>query len=206
MSLFWLYFHVIWQSIFKLHTSCVQNRLSVSRHLLGAGLRDIESRWSMGKGPLAVHFAADEVKQIIRALFQNTDHRAALSWKLFSRNLFLCRKWNWIQQLYQHIWPFGQLQCDFYSVKSIIGIRWCIFINFCRRRVNSQPSWMALEAARDHPTWRLPVSLLRCQLWTRWTSWCYQNHWSQCCFNGLNRWPHPRGSSHPLCARRSSSS
>ena len=153
IPLFWLYFHAIWQSIFQLHTSCVQNRLSVSRrsvsrgwptvwfeelrHLLGAGLRDIESRWSMGKGPLAVHFAADEVKQIIRALFQNTDHRAALSWKLFSRNLFLCRKWNWIQQLYQHIWPFGQLQCDFYSVKSIIGIRWCIFIHFCRRRVNS---------------------------------------------------------------------
>ena len=52
-------------------------RFEELRHLLGAGLRDIESRWSMGKGPLAVHFAADEVKQLIRALFQNTDHRAA---------------------------------------------------------------------------------------------------------------------------------
>ena len=52
-------------------------RFEELRHLLGAGLRDIESRWSMGKGPLAVHFAADELKQLIRALFQNTDHRAA---------------------------------------------------------------------------------------------------------------------------------
>lgn len=47
------------------------------RNLLGAGLRDIEGRWSSGKGPLALHFAADEVKQMIRALFQNTDFRAA---------------------------------------------------------------------------------------------------------------------------------
>ena len=41
-------------------------RFEEQRHLLGAGLRDIESRWSMGKGPLAVHFAADEVKQLVR--------------------------------------------------------------------------------------------------------------------------------------------
>ncbi|XP_057365383.1 centromere/kinetochore protein zw10 homolog [Daphnia carinata] len=53
------------------------SRFEELKHLLGAGLRDIEGRWSSGKGPLAVHFAADEVKQMIRALFQNTDHRAA---------------------------------------------------------------------------------------------------------------------------------
>lgn len=52
-------------------------RFEELKHLLGAGLRDIEGRWSGGKGPLAVHFGADEVKQLIRALFQNTDHRAA---------------------------------------------------------------------------------------------------------------------------------
>jgi len=48
------------------------------RLLLGAAhLRDVEDRWSSSKGPLAAHFTADEVKQMIRALFQNTDHRAA---------------------------------------------------------------------------------------------------------------------------------
>lgn len=52
-------------------------RFQELRHLLGAGLKDIEDRWTSGKGPLAHHFAADEVKQMIRALFQNTDHRAA---------------------------------------------------------------------------------------------------------------------------------
>lgn len=47
------------------------------RLLLGGGLRDIEDRWSSSKGPLAAHFTTDEVKQMIRALFQNTDQRAA---------------------------------------------------------------------------------------------------------------------------------
>ena len=53
MPLFWLYFHTIWQSIFKLHTSCVQNRLSVSRHLLGAGLRTLRvaGRWAKVRWP-----------------------------------------------------------------------------------------------------------------------------------------------------------
>ena len=45
-------------------------RFEELRHLLGAGLRDIESRWSMGKGPSAVLFATDEVKQLIRAFFK----------------------------------------------------------------------------------------------------------------------------------------
>ena len=53
------------------------SRFGELRHLLSANLRDIEDRWSSGKGPLATHFTADEVKQMIRALFQNTDHRAA---------------------------------------------------------------------------------------------------------------------------------
>lgn len=52
-------------------------RFGELRHLLSANLRDIEDRWASGKGPLATHFTADEVKQMIRALFQNTDHRAA---------------------------------------------------------------------------------------------------------------------------------
>ena len=53
-------------------------RFQELQHLLGASLKDIEDRWASGRGPLAAHFAADEVKQMIRALFQNTDHRAAI--------------------------------------------------------------------------------------------------------------------------------
>ncbi|XP_069704525.1 centromere/kinetochore protein zw10 homolog [Periplaneta americana] len=46
--------------------------------ILGASLRDIDDRWSDGKGPLAHEFSADEVKQLIRALFQNTERRSAI--------------------------------------------------------------------------------------------------------------------------------
>lgn len=46
--------------------------------LLEAKLADIESRWADGKGPLAVEFKPQELKNIIRALFQNTNRRAAL--------------------------------------------------------------------------------------------------------------------------------
>lgn len=34
-------------------------------------------RWADGKGPLAAEFSAAEVKSLIRALFQNTERRAA---------------------------------------------------------------------------------------------------------------------------------
>ncbi|KAK8726414.1 hypothetical protein OTU49_010253 [Cherax quadricarinatus] len=44
--------------------------------ILGASLRDILDRWAEGKGPLANEFTPDEAKQLIRALFQNTDRRA----------------------------------------------------------------------------------------------------------------------------------
>ena len=45
--------------------------------ILNASLREIEDRWSEGKGPLAIDFSVEEVKKLIRALFQNTDRRAA---------------------------------------------------------------------------------------------------------------------------------
>ena len=45
--------------------------------ILNASLREIEDRWAGGKGPLAIEFSVDEVKKLIRALFQNTDRRAA---------------------------------------------------------------------------------------------------------------------------------
>jgi len=54
------------------------NRLSELRLVLDAGLRDIAERWADGKGALAAEFSANEVKQLIRALFQNTDRRAAI--------------------------------------------------------------------------------------------------------------------------------
>lgn len=45
--------------------------------ILEASLQDIVDRWADGKGPLAHEFTAQEVKGLIRALFQNTDRRAA---------------------------------------------------------------------------------------------------------------------------------
>lgn len=46
--------------------------------LLNSSLSDINDRWASGKGPLAVEFKPDEVKGLIRALFQNTERRAAV--------------------------------------------------------------------------------------------------------------------------------
>jgi len=52
-------------------------RLAEVKFLLKARMHDIVDRWADGKGPLAAEFKATEVKQLIRALFQNTDKRAA---------------------------------------------------------------------------------------------------------------------------------
>ncbi|KAM0735806.1 Centromere/kinetochore protein zw10-like protein [Formica fusca] len=46
--------------------------------ILGASLKEIEVRWGNGKGLLAQEFTAAQVKQLIRALFQNTDRRSNL--------------------------------------------------------------------------------------------------------------------------------
>ncbi|XP_076628616.1 zeste-white 10 kinetochore protein isoform X1 [Colletes latitarsis] len=46
--------------------------------VLGASLKEIEIRWGGGKGPLAREFTASQVKQLIRALFQNTERRSNL--------------------------------------------------------------------------------------------------------------------------------
>ncbi|CAG9857950.1 unnamed protein product [Phyllotreta striolata] len=50
--------------------------------VLGAGLKDIDDRWADRKGPLGVHFEPVELKGLVRALFQNTDRRAALLAKI----------------------------------------------------------------------------------------------------------------------------
>ena len=46
--------------------------------MLNASLREIEERWAGGKGPLATEFSVEEMKQLIRALFQNTERRAMI--------------------------------------------------------------------------------------------------------------------------------
>ncbi|KAM4652514.1 centromere/kinetochore protein zw10 homolog [Discoglossus pictus] len=45
--------------------------------ILQASLQEIVDRWADGKGPLAAEFSTNEVKSLIRALFQNTERRAA---------------------------------------------------------------------------------------------------------------------------------
>ncbi|XP_039743871.1 centromere/kinetochore protein zw10 homolog [Pteropus medius] len=45
--------------------------------VLQASLQEIGDRWADGKGPLAAAFSSSEVKALIRALFQNTERRAA---------------------------------------------------------------------------------------------------------------------------------
>ncbi|NWU77953.1 ZW10 protein, partial [Onychorhynchus coronatus] len=45
--------------------------------ILQANLQEIVDQWADGKGPLAAEFSAAEVKSLIRALFQNTERRAA---------------------------------------------------------------------------------------------------------------------------------
>lgn len=50
--------------------------------VLSNRLVDINDRWANGKGPLGLYFKAYEVKKLIRALFQNTDMRAAVLAKI----------------------------------------------------------------------------------------------------------------------------
>lgn len=46
--------------------------------LLNASLLQIAEQWSEGKGPLTICYKADELKHLIRALFQNSDRRATV--------------------------------------------------------------------------------------------------------------------------------
>ncbi|KAK0089817.1 hypothetical protein PV325_005124 [Microctonus aethiopoides] len=46
--------------------------------ILEASLKEIEDRWAGGKGPLAREFTSSQIKQLIRALFQNTERRSML--------------------------------------------------------------------------------------------------------------------------------
>lgn len=51
-------------------------KLKQMKMILGASLIEITDQWSERKGPLAINYKADEIKHLIRALFQNTDYRA----------------------------------------------------------------------------------------------------------------------------------
>lgn len=50
--------------------------------VLRANLQEIVDRWADGKGPLALEFSSLEVKNLIRALFQNTERRAVALTKI----------------------------------------------------------------------------------------------------------------------------
>uniref|UniRef100_A0A8C9Z7J9 Zw10 kinetochore protein n=1 Tax=Sander lucioperca TaxID=283035 RepID=A0A8C9Z7J9_SANLU len=50
--------------------------------VLRASLQEIVDRWADGKGPLALEFSSSEVKNLIRALFQNTERRAVALTKI----------------------------------------------------------------------------------------------------------------------------
>lgn len=54
------------------------HRLNELNFVLGASLIGITDRWADGKGVLALYFKTAEMRQLIRALFQNTDKRAAV--------------------------------------------------------------------------------------------------------------------------------
>uniref|UniRef100_A0A1E1WK00 Centromere/kinetochore protein zw10 homolog n=1 Tax=Pectinophora gossypiella TaxID=13191 RepID=A0A1E1WK00_PECGO len=50
--------------------------------VLGGSLKDIEAHWADGSGPLAIHFRTEELRNLIKALFQNTQFRANLLSKI----------------------------------------------------------------------------------------------------------------------------
>ncbi|CAL8080702.1 unnamed protein product [Orchesella dallaii] len=52
-------------------------RFKLLSFVLTASMKEIESKWVGGCGPLAIEYSAEEVRRLVRALFQNTDRRAA---------------------------------------------------------------------------------------------------------------------------------
>ena len=58
------------------------HKLLEMRFVLKANLQEISDRWEDGDGPLTLAFSPDQLKHMIRALFQNTERRAALLSKI----------------------------------------------------------------------------------------------------------------------------
>uniref|UniRef100_A0A6B2E6P0 Centromere/kinetochore protein zw10 n=1 Tax=Phlebotomus kandelakii TaxID=1109342 RepID=A0A6B2E6P0_9DIPT len=51
-------------------------KLQQLKVMLGVSLAEITEQWSSGKGPLTLNYKSEEIKHLIRALFQNTSRRA----------------------------------------------------------------------------------------------------------------------------------
>lgn len=51
-------------------------KLQQTQMMLGASMAQIAEQWADGKGPLTLNFRAEDIRHMIRALFQNTDRRA----------------------------------------------------------------------------------------------------------------------------------
>lgn len=51
-------------------------KLQQIKMILNASMAQIAEQWADGKGPLTLNFRAEDVRHLIRALFQNTDRRA----------------------------------------------------------------------------------------------------------------------------------
>lgn len=59
------------------------HRFKYMLKLLKANLQEIVDLWSEGKGPLAMHYEADEVRHLIKALFMITERRSAALAKIY---------------------------------------------------------------------------------------------------------------------------
>lgn len=51
-------------------------KLQQIKMILNASMAHIAEQWADGKGPLTLNFRAEDIRHLIRALFQNTDRRA----------------------------------------------------------------------------------------------------------------------------------
>lgn len=51
-------------------------KLQQIKMILNASMAQIVEQWADGKGPLTLNFSAEDIRHLIRALFQNTDRRA----------------------------------------------------------------------------------------------------------------------------------
>lgn len=58
------------------------HKLLEMKFVLKANLQELSDRWDNGEGPLSLAFSPDQLKHMIRALFQNTERRAALLSKI----------------------------------------------------------------------------------------------------------------------------
>lgn len=53
-------------------------KLQQTSTILNASMAQIAEQWADGKGPLTLNFRAEDIRHLIRALFQNTDRRASV--------------------------------------------------------------------------------------------------------------------------------